>query len=207
MFDRTRGVALLGVSLLILLSVTTAVLQAEEEEFRETFNATAVAMGTSNPPVLPIGSRATLQINITRWTSDEERNEILTQLRENGQQGLSTALAKQPETGWVRVTSTTRGKRFTPPSERLRYARQLVREDGTRRIILAMDRPIGFVEAVSRPRYRDYDVTMLVLDVNKKGEGEGQLALGVRMQLDDQNNLKIENFGTEPVRLMNVRKR
>ena len=48
---------------------------------------------------------------------------------------------------------------------------------------------------------------MIVLDVDKKGEGEGQLALAVRLALDDQNNLKIENFGTEPVRLTRVRKR
>ena len=44
-----------------------------------------------------------------------------------------------------------------------------------------------------------------ILDVDKKGEGEGQLALGVRMAIDDNNNLVIDNFGTEPVRLMNVR--
>ncbi len=41
--------------------------------FRETFEAFAISMGTSNPPVIPRGQNATLQINITRWTTEEER--------------------------------------------------------------------------------------------------------------------------------------
>ena len=50
-------------------------------------------------------------------------------------------------------------------------------------------------------------MTVIILDVDEKGKGEGQLALAVRMELDDQNNLKVENYGTEPVRLTQVRKK
>ena len=92
------------------------------------------------------------------------------------------------------------------PSERLRYARQTFKEDGSRRIVLALDRPISFYEATRQPRWRQYDLTFIVLDVDAEGNGNGQLAVGV--QLDFQyatKTLVVENFGTEPVRLTNVK--
>jgi hypothetical protein len=78
-----------------------------QEEFKETYNALAVSMGTSNPPVIPQGARTTVQINITRWSTDEERAALLTQLIENGQEALNKALNKQKETGWIRATGPT----------------------------------------------------------------------------------------------------
>jgi hypothetical protein len=183
--------------------------------FRETFEAFAVSMGTSNPPVIPSGITATVQINITRWTTAEERDALLTQLKENGQEGLVKSLQKQEETGWVVNRSTTtrsataRGAMGTSaPSQRLRYAWQTDLGGGKRRIVAALDRPIGFVEASRQTRWRDHDVTIITLDVDKKGQGEGQLAMGVRLAFEPEGKkLTIENFGSEPVRLTNVRRR
>ena len=183
--------------------------------FRETFEANALSMGTSNPPVIPSGTTATVQINITRWTTAEERGALLAQLQENGQPGLVTSLQKQEETGWVvnRSTSTrsmtTRAAAGTSaPSQRLRYAWQTDLGGGKRRIVAALDRPIGFVEASRQTRWRDHDVTIITLDVDKKGEGTGQLAMGVQLAFEPKGKkLTIENFGSEPVRLTNVRRR
>lgn len=174
-----------------------------QEKFRQSFSAFAVALGTSNPPVIPAGMTATLQIVIQRWTTDEERAALLTQLVENGQQGLVETLQKQDETGFIRVT--TPGARTSFPSERLRYAREYPLETGGRRIVLALDRYISFYEAAFQPRWRDYDVTLIVMDVDDEGDGEGQLAMGVRLAINDQRQLVIENFGSEPVRLTRIR--
>ncbi len=190
------------------LSLFAAPVEAgPQEKFKETYNALAVSMGTSNPPVIPSGRSVSVQINITRWTTDEEREELLVQLIENGQEALNKALNKQEETGWIRATGPTRtGMRNNFPSERLRYAREFKGEDGKRRIILALDRPISMAEAMYQPRWRDYDVTLIVLDLDAEGKGEGQLAMGVRLEVDrEKNQLVIENFGTEPVRLMSLR--
>ena len=93
------------------------------------------------------------------------------------------------------------------PSERLRYAREFKDEEGKRRIILVLDRYISMAEAVYRPRWRDYDVTLIVLDVDAEGKGEGQLAMGVQLAIDQEKKaLVIENFGSEPIRLMSVHK-
>jgi hypothetical protein len=176
-----------------------------QEKLRQSFTAFAVAMGTSNPPVLPAGRTATLQITITRWTTDEERVALLSELVENGQEGLVKSLQDQDETGFVRVTTPSARRRSSFPSERLRYAREFPRDDGGRRIVLALDRYISFYEAASMPRWRDYDVTLIVMDLDAEGNGEGQLAMGVRLAINDQRQLVIENFGTEPVRLTRIR--
>jgi hypothetical protein len=164
-----------------------------------------MAMGTSNPPVLPAGTTATLDINITRWTTDDEREALFAALVEGGQAALTPALRKQPETGWIRVVGYSGAGRSTSmPSERLRYAREMVNADGYRRIILALDRPITLYEMRERPRWRRHDITMCVIDFDPEGNGVGQLAIGVQLQVDG-DQLTIENFGTEPVRLTNVR--
>ena len=183
--------------------------------FRETFEAFAVSMGTSHPPIIPPGSNATVQINITRWTTPEEREMLLAELVENGQPGLISKLQDQEETGWVMNRSqTTRSTQrqmamgTSAPSQRLRYAWQIDQGGGNRRIVAALDRPIGFAEASRQPRWRDHDMTLIVLDVNAKGEGEGQMALGVQLTVEpDTKKLVVENFGSEPVRLNNVRRR
>jgi len=198
-------------AIIIAFGLTLVATPAEagpQEKFKETYNAFAVSMGTSNPPVIPPGTRTSVQINITRWSTDEEREELLTQLIENGQEALNKSLNKQEETGWIRATGPTRaGMGNTFPSERLRYAREYKGEDGKRRIVLALDRPISMAEAVYQPRWRDYDVTLIVLDIDAEGKGEGQLAMAVKLDVDRENKrLVIENFGTEPVRLMSVRK-
>jgi len=188
---------------------------AAEEKLKETYTAWAVAMGTSNPPVIPMGMNATLQINVTRWTTDEERVDLLTLLIEKGQEAMVKALKEQEETGWIRNTSPPRpafGTRARmgasiSPSERLRYAREFKGEGGKRRLVLALDRPISFVENVRqpRPRFRDYDITLIVMDLDAEGNGEGQLAMGVRIAVDqEKKGLVIENFGTEPVRLTKI---
>jgi hypothetical protein len=194
---------------IVAFGMTVAAIPAwagPQEEFKETYNALAVSMGTSNPPVIPSGARTTVQINITRWSTDEERAELLTQLIENGQEAFNKALNKQKETGWIRATGpTARGMRSTFPSERLRYAREFKGEGGKRRLVLGLDRPISMAEAIDQPRWRDYDVTLIVLDLDAEGKGEGQLAMGVRLEVDrEKKQLIIENFGTEPVRLMSV---
>lgn len=177
-----------------------------EEETRESFSAFAVAMGTSNPPVMRPGQSTTLQITITRWSTPEERNALLTQLIENGQEALVKALQKSEETGFVRATGRA-AARSTFPSERLRYAFQFPGEGGNRRIVLALDRPISMWEAVNAPRWRDYDLTFIVLDVDAEGKGEGQLAMGVQMGVNmEKKQLVVENFGTEPIRLTKVTK-
>lgn len=181
---------------------------AQDAEVDERFVSNAIAMGTTNPPIIPPGRTATVDIAVTRWTTDQEREALFGELVENEQQGLVSALRSQEETGWIRVTGPgLSGGMKRLPSERFRYSRQIVSEDGSRRIVLALDRPISFYEATRRPRWRDYDITFVVLDLDSEGNGTGQIAVGVQLDFKyDTKTLVVENYGTEPVRLPKVRR-
>jgi hypothetical protein len=205
-----------GVKAWLVLAVTvglaaSAVAQDEpEESFREQFTARAIAMGTSNPPILPPGTTATIDINITRWTTDEEREHLFDVLANKSQRALVREMRRQPETGWIRVVSAGRRGNVNTrmPSERLRYARQIPLEDGGRRIVLALDRPISMSEALEQPRWRNFDVTVFFIDLDAENVGSGQLAIGVQLRVEEETNtLKIVNFATEPVRLTQVTRR
>ena len=103
--------------LVILVSVMMMVGTANaQEKLRETYNMMALAMGTSNPPVMRPGTTANLQITIRRWSTDEERLELLTELAENGAEGLVKVLRKQEETGFVRVTGRASARNPFPAS-------------------------------------------------------------------------------------------
>ena len=209
---RSKRPVLILLFLLVGLVLGVASVHAQEE-FKETYVAFAVAMGTSNPPIIPSGVSTTIEFNITRWSTDEEREGLFAALVEKGPEGIADALSKQKETGWARACSSGgpgMGMGNSFPSERLRYARQFDLGEGKRRIVLGLDRFISMWEQVSSPRWRDYDVSLIIMDIDAEGNGQGQLAMGVRLNLNldqEKNTLVIENLGTEPVRLNRIRKR
>ena len=68
------------------------------------------------------------------------------------------------------------------------------------------DRYIGFGEARDQPRSIDYPFTLMEIRVNKAGEGEGKMAVATKIDFNKKTNtMELENYGTEPVRLNNVR--
>ena len=189
-------------SCVISLGTTRARAQEEEKTEKETFRAFAVVTGTS----VAAGGTTTLQMTVSRWSTDEERGELLTTLIEKGQEEFIKALSKQEETGFIRATGRAASlSRY--PSQRLRYAREF-REGNMRRIVLALDRPIGFMEAVRQPRTTDYDFTFIVLDIDQEAnEGQGILAMGVSLTVNKEKKiLEVENYGSEPVQLNKVSK-
>jgi hypothetical protein len=173
----------------------------DQGEVRESFTAFAAVTGN-----IATGASTTIQITITRWTTDEERAGLLKILAEQGPDELLDALHEQKETGFARVSSAGPvARRKTSPSERLRYARQMPTEQG-RRIVLAFDRTIPFFEAVRSGRTTDYEFTVIVLELDANGEGQGVMSLGTKLSYNkDNNELEIENYSTAPVRLLNVR--
>ena len=103
---------------------------------RERENFTAIAIVNNN-----LGSGAgTVQIQVTRWSTDQERTRLVETLMQKGPDALLEALRDIRSTGVIK----------TPDSlgYDLRFAQQTPDEDGGRRIVLATDRPISFWEAM-----------------------------------------------------------
>jgi hypothetical protein len=153
------------------------------------------------------GRTNVVDIRITRWTTPDERKAVLTTMVEKGADDLMRALLKLPDHGRMRIPG------WTGPDPHkvvlgwaLHYAWQVPDGDGGHRIVLGTDRYISMWEARNQPRTTDYPFTLLEIRLDKNGEGVGKASVATKITFDkDKNTMELENYGTEPVRLQQVK--
>jgi len=154
----------------------------------------------ANALVQTAGAGSMATINIYRWSSDAERDEILGVIKSatSGDRDVAQALRGQEKAGYAFMS----GRQGYP----LRYARAFKMDDGKRQIILATDRPVSFQEGYTGSMAGDFDVSIIILNVDENGKGDGILSVGTEVKWDDKTN-KIEptNMSSQPVKLTNVR--
>jgi hypothetical protein len=180
----------LGVAAVTALALLSSGVAAQTRGEKEDF--TAVAIVNNN-----VASGAgTVLISVERWSSDAERQTLVAMLREKGPNALLDALQDMRPVGRIR----------TPDSlgYDLRYAQQTPGEDGGRRIVIATDRPIGFWEAVQRPRTIDYPFTVIQMEIGRDGKGKGTMSVATKIRAYD-SVIELENFATSPVMLTEIR--
>lgn len=153
------------------------------------------------------GRNQTIQININRWSTPAQREQLIRIFLEKKQDGLIKALEKQPEMGRFNFP----GYMGPDPNHTMRlgtdirYAITFEGEDGDRRIVIITPRIIGFAETVEQPRTVDYPFTLFEMVFDKSGKGEGKMAYATQITLDKKKNvIEIENYSSEPVRLQNL---
>jgi hypothetical protein len=173
--------------------LAAAALRAQTAGAPEDFTALAVNMGNVGPT-----QPAVVDISIRRWSSDEERNRLVTTLLEKGPGALLEALRENKRVGTIR----------TPDSigYDLRYAHQAPADEGGRRIVIATDRPVGFWEARNQPRTIDYPFTVIEMRIKPDGRGEGKLSIATKI-VPVGKTIYLEDYATQPVLLQNVRAR
>jgi hypothetical protein len=167
---------------------------------------TAWAVNMSN---IATGANATVEFTIDRWSTPEDRERLITTMQEQGQDALLRGLQDMPSSGRMRFPAL-QGR--DPLNARLgwdlRYAATDPLPEGGRRIVLLTDRPIGFREAVTRPRSIDYPFTLIEMRVDRNGEGQGKMSVATKVSFDrGRKVIELENYTSEPVRLQNVRVR
>jgi hypothetical protein len=185
----------------VLAGFLAAVGSAQEEKVEENYRAFGVAMGP--------GVSGVLNIHITRWSSEEERLTLVKSLIENGQEKTVDLLREQEETGWA-STQTGAGMRGWP-SVRIRYAHEFPQPDGKRVIVLVTDRTITMAEARRGGRSLDYEISALVMELEKgedgKEEGQGVLYIAAELGFDEEKKqIEIEHLGTQPIRLTDIKR-
>jgi hypothetical protein len=136
----------------------------------------------------------TVQIHITRWSTDADRTQLLTVLRESGPEALLKELQKMPSVGTIRTPNSV--------GYDLHYARQAPVGDG-RRIVIATDRPVGFIEATNRGRTLDYPFTLIQMQLDKNGKGTGTMSYATKIVAND-NMIELEDIASSPFKLTNV---
>lgn len=150
------------------------------------------------------GAGSMAEINIYRWTSDEEREELLAAVKDAtanarpNDRKVAQALRGQKKAGYAFFAN----KQGYP----LRYARSFDMGDGKRQIILATDRPVSFQEVYSQSQLGDFDVTIILLNLDENGKGDGILSMGTEVKWNEkEGKIEVTNVSSQPIKLGDVR--
>jgi len=211
MFRSLRfGVVIAATSLAMTSYIGEAPNAAAPEQAAETpqlvlpLRLSAWAVNMSNTGT---GRNNVIDLRITRWTTADERAALLTTMVEKGSDDLMKALLKLPDSGRLRIP----GWQGPDPHKvvlgwTLHYAWSTPLPEGGNRIVLATDRYITFMEARNNPRVSDYPFTLLEIRLDKNGEGVGKASVATKISFDrKKNQMELENYGSEPVRLQQVK--
>jgi len=163
--------------------------QGEPEEF----TAFAVNMGAQTG-----GGTAQLIININKWNSQAERDEMFGLLKQKGANALLDQLRKAKSVGTLRTPNSI--------GYDLRLALEEPGKEGNRRVLVVTDRPVGFNEATARPPSIDYPFTVIDMQIPPKGFGQGTMSIAAKI-IPAGRTVLVENFDTQPVQLNHIEAR
>ncbi len=151
------------------------------------------------------GARGTvLTIRIDRWSTEDERQELLDAIKTSADaktraqtREVPDALRDLKKTGLVSVS----GGLGYP----LRYAARFEQGERTT-VVLATNRQIAFSEAGRSSMSMDYNVSMIVLELDAEGKGSGVLSVATEIRWNEQKQqLEPVVIDSQPARLENVR--
>ena len=175
----------------VFSTVFAAVLSAQTMGTPERY--TAAAINQNN------GTAGNIEIVVNRWSTDAQRDKLMSVMKEKGPEKLLDALQDMPRMGYFRAPGNLGWD--------IHFTRKVPQPDGGERVVLITDRRISFREAVNQPRSIDYPFTVIELRLNRDGEGEGKMSLATKIIPDKENNIvTLENFETSPVMLNNVKR-
>jgi hypothetical protein len=175
----------------VIASALLASPQAQSNSIGERFSAVAVDLDQ--------GSQTQLEIVVERWSAEAQRQRLTEVLLNSGPEKLLEALQDAPKVGYIRTTTSLAWD--------LHFASHVPAEDGGERIVIATDRPVGFRELWNQTRSVEYPFTIVELRVDKSGEGDGTMSLATKVIPDKTNNvITIENYGTQRIRLQQVKR-
>jgi hypothetical protein len=185
---RRLSIVTLGVTALLAASL---VVHAQTMGTPERYTANAVNMNVS--------AAGQIEIAVDRWSTDEQRDKLMSVMMNKGADKLLDALQDMPRMGYFRVPGQL--------GIDIHFARKVSMPDGGDRVVLVTDRRIGFWEASNQPRSIDYPFTVIELRLNRDGEGEGKMSLATKIIADKEHNIvTLENYDIQPVQLNNVRR-
>jgi len=206
----TRIRIFLAGGVLLAAGLSTPVVQAQApagDGLTLPLKMTAWAINMSNTAT---GANGIVEIRITQWSTAEERAGLIGVFLDKGQDGLLRSLEKVKAHGRIRLPGAMGPGRASGQASLgndLRYAWHTKLPDGGDRIVIGTDRYISFREQANQPRTVDYPFTFIQIQLPKGGgEGEGKLAYATKLSFDKKKNaVEMENYGTEPVRLNQIK--
>jgi hypothetical protein len=155
----------------------------------------ATAFGQSGAAA---GKSFGMNIYVDQTSTSGEVEELLGILQSKGQDALVSALEKIKDKGRVAPTGST--------GTGMKVITIRPRPDGGQHIVLATNRWLNFRELINATRSRDYPIGIVVLDVDKDGNGTGSFAPLCKVKFNKAKELVIEHYGQKPFRLANVKR-
>ena len=120
-----------------------------------------------------------LQVAITRWTTETERQALAATFRDQG-----------PEAALTMIKNGVACGRLSAPGAKdltLRYA-YAVKKGDRWKVILGSTEPIGVASSWAEARGAKHDVAVMILDVDDHYQGTGQLLLGSTFGYDQKES-------------------
>jgi hypothetical protein len=171
----------------LLFAPLAASPQVEDTPAR--FTAAAVNMNR--------GVAGTVDILVNRWSSDADRDRLMSVMFDKGPERLLDALQRMPRMGYLRTPGSIGWD--------IQFARHMPAKDGAERIVLVTDRRMTFREVANRHRSVDYPFTVIELLVQPDGAGEGKITVATKISADKHSNVVVlENYEIQPVLLTKV---
>jgi hypothetical protein len=143
------------------------------------------------------GAAGSVEIVINRWSSDADRDRLMNVMFDKGPERLLEALQRMPRMGYIRTPGRIGWD--------IHFAGHAPAKDGGERIVLVTDRHMGFREVANRHRSVDYPFTVIELNVQKGGEGDGKISVATKIIPDKSGRIvTLENYDIQPVLLTKV---
>ena len=138
-----------------------------------------------------------VEVVVERWTTPEERERMLTMLKDKGDFGLAEVM-REFDIGFARLGNET--------PWRLRSA-AIWAVDGGYKVRVATERPIDFIETWVGTRSQDYPIGVLELFIPDEGEGEGGILAASQVKYNDDGRLEVKALpnSTGPHKITRVR--
>ena len=166
---------------------------------RPAATAPEVFSGTAQIKNATGAASGTIEVRLSRYTPDFDRNTVETALRLGGYPRFLTTLRNAPEVGQLVLAG---GEPYA-----IRYAREKV-DAGGRTIIVVTDKPVFFVggartDPKAKPR-AGYEVGVLQIQVDGTGRGKGTMAGAARVRPDGDGGVLLDDYAEEPIVLANI---
>jgi hypothetical protein len=151
------------------------------------------------------GAPSGLRIDVLRWSTDQEREKMVSTFATKGQKDFVASFKDVPTIGYI-WTSEAAGYV-------VKYAHRETLASGEERIVLAAEKPLGSwnmytwkpAGALKSPAEYEFTLLELRLSADKPGEGKGSVLAKVAADAQAKT-LGIENYADAPTVLKDVKR-
>ena len=171
----------------VALVCTTLPIAAQDQPLPQNYAVTV--FGTAGAAA---GKSVTGTVIVEAYSSDDEVNELAGILKAKGQDSLASAMSKIKAKGRIALTGTV--------GNQVEVIRQKPGPKG-RRIILVSDRQMSLPELWNSGRSTSYKFSIVVLDVDAQGKGDGLVYYAVKLKFNKSGQLELEHYGQAPGRI------